>query len=137
MHKTLFQNDRPRNERRNLSTNRAKSRGNRQKLPVRMRFSRFLILNFPSDHAAELGNSVPSQPMLFMKSTSSYVSDGQNVIIPKGCEDMNQEVRMGYCKWYLWVDMVITASSLIHCSSINHRIPYLGVLQCSIRVTTY
>uniref|UniRef100_A0A914UKD5 oxaloacetate tautomerase n=1 Tax=Plectus sambesii TaxID=2011161 RepID=A0A914UKD5_9BILA len=30
-------------------------------------------------HAAELGNPVPKKPMLFMKATSSYITEGQAI----------------------------------------------------------
>lgn len=47
------------------------------------------------EHAAELNNPVPSQPLLFLKPTSAYVSEGDAIKIPKGCNDMNHEVELG------------------------------------------
>ncbi|ESO83589.1 hypothetical protein LOTGIDRAFT_146453 [Lottia gigantea] len=40
-----------------------------------------------SEHAAELGNAVPSKPIIFLKPTSSY--------IPKICQNVNYEVELG------------------------------------------
>lgn len=48
-----------------------------------------------ADHAKELGNAVPSKPMLFLKSTNSYVADNQSIIIPPGCQNLHQEVELG------------------------------------------
>ncbi|KAF9902241.1 hypothetical protein EC991_005151 [Linnemannia zychae] len=39
-----------------------------------------------SEHAKELGNSVPTEPFFFLKPTSSYITDGQSIEIPAGCE---------------------------------------------------
>lgn len=33
-------------------------------------------------HAAELGNPVPKEPLLFLKAPSSVITDGENIIIP-------------------------------------------------------
>lgn len=35
----------------------------------------------PRAHAAELGNAVPEEPMLFLKPTSSYVTEGKPIIV--------------------------------------------------------
>ena len=37
-----------------------------------------------ADHAKELGNAVPTKPLLFMKPTSSYITAGQAIQIPQG-----------------------------------------------------
>ncbi|KAI8793712.1 acylpyruvase FAHD1, mitochondrial-like [Biomphalaria glabrata] len=47
------------------------------------------------EHAAELGNPVPSKPILFLKPTSAYISEGQAIKIPQGCNDLNHEVELG------------------------------------------
>ncbi|KAF9118504.1 hypothetical protein BGW39_001120 [Mortierella sp. 14UC] len=39
-----------------------------------------------SEHAKELGNAVPTEPFFFLKPTSSYITDGQSIEIPAGCE---------------------------------------------------
>ncbi|XP_066985136.1 oxaloacetate decarboxylase, mitochondrial-like isoform X1 [Macrobrachium rosenbergii] len=48
------------------------------------------------DHCAELGNQVPTKPLLFMKPPSSYLEVGTGPIqIPKGCTDFHHEVELG------------------------------------------
>lgn len=47
------------------------------------------------DHAFELGNPIPKKPMIFLKSTNSYVSEGEPIIIPPGCKNLHQEVELG------------------------------------------
>lgn len=37
-----------------------------------------------SEHAKELNNAVPKEPIIFLKPTTSYVASGGNVEIPKG-----------------------------------------------------
>jgi len=36
-----------------------------------------------ADHAAELGNDVPKEPLLFLKAPSSLVHDGDDIVIPE------------------------------------------------------
>ncbi|CAL1538342.1 unnamed protein product [Lymnaea stagnalis] len=47
------------------------------------------------EHAAELGNPIPSKPILFLKPTSAYITEGQMIKIPLGCSDLNHEVELG------------------------------------------
>jgi hypothetical protein len=47
------------------------------------------------EHAAELGNAVPTKPMLFLKPTSSYILEGEAIKIPKGCFELHHEVELG------------------------------------------
>ncbi|KAJ3356462.1 Acylpyruvase fahd1, mitochondrial [Allomyces javanicus] len=47
-----------------------------------------------ADHAKELGNAVPSKPMLFLKPTSSYAANGKTIEIPSQC-DVHHEVELG------------------------------------------
>ena len=51
-------------------------------------------LNF-SDHAAETGAAVPSEPVIFMKATSAIVGPNDNVAIPRGSEKTDWEVELG------------------------------------------
>ena len=48
-----------------------------------------------SEHAAELGNAVPTKPLLFMKPPSAYITAGQNIEIPLGCSQLHHEVELG------------------------------------------
>jgi ureidoglycolate lyase/2,4-diketo-3-deoxy-L-fuconate hydrolase len=51
-------------------------------------------LNY-SDHAAETNMPVPSEPVLFMKATSSIVGANDEVEIPPGAEKTDWEVELG------------------------------------------
>jgi 2,4-diketo-3-deoxy-L-fuconate hydrolase len=51
-------------------------------------------LNY-SDHAAESGLPVPSEPVLFMKATSAICGPNDNVEIPRGSEKTDWEVELG------------------------------------------
>lgn len=46
------------------------------------------------DHAMESGLPIPSEPVLFMKATSSLVGPNDAVVIPKGCEKVDWEVEL-------------------------------------------
>ena len=64
-----------------------------------------------SEHAKELGNAVPSKPLLFMKvrtfsphqclpasllqPPSSYITAGQKIEIPLGCQELHHEIELG------------------------------------------
>ncbi|XP_064601679.1 acylpyruvase FAHD1, mitochondrial-like [Liolophura sinensis] len=48
-----------------------------------------------SEHAAELGNAIPSTPILFLKPPSAYITQGQAIKIPKGCSELHHEVELG------------------------------------------
>ncbi|MEO4000342.1 fumarylacetoacetate hydrolase family protein [Mesorhizobium sp. CAU 1732] len=51
-------------------------------------------LNF-SDHAAETGAEVPSEPIIFMKATSAICGPNDDVLIPRGSEKTDWEVELG------------------------------------------
>ena len=51
-------------------------------------------LNY-SDHAAESGMAVPSEPVLFMKATSAIVGPNDDVEIPPGAGKVDWEVELG------------------------------------------
>ncbi|WP_371810633.1 fumarylacetoacetate hydrolase family protein [Ruegeria sp. HKCCA5763] len=48
-----------------------------------------------SDHAKEANMPIPSEPILFMKATSSIVGAFDDVIIPKGSQKSDWEVELG------------------------------------------
>ncbi|MFH4980314.1 hypothetical protein AB6A40_007023 [Gnathostoma spinigerum] len=48
-----------------------------------------------AEHAKELGNPIPKKPLIFMKSTNSYVTEGNPIVIPIGCQNLQQEVELG------------------------------------------
>ncbi|EPB76814.1 FAH family protein [Ancylostoma ceylanicum] len=47
------------------------------------------------DHALELGNPIPTKPLLFLKSPNAYVQEGHPIITPAGCKNLHQEVELG------------------------------------------
>jgi 2-keto-4-pentenoate hydratase/2-oxohepta-3-ene-1,7-dioic acid hydratase in catechol pathway len=51
-------------------------------------------LNY-SDHAAESGMAVPSEPLTFMKATSSICGANDDVVIPRNSEKSDWEVELG------------------------------------------
>jgi 2-keto-4-pentenoate hydratase/2-oxohepta-3-ene-1,7-dioic acid hydratase in catechol pathway len=51
-------------------------------------------LNY-SDHAAETGNAIPSEPVMFMKATSAICGPNDPVIIPRGSTKTDWEVELG------------------------------------------
>jgi 2-keto-4-pentenoate hydratase/2-oxohepta-3-ene-1,7-dioic acid hydratase in catechol pathway len=51
-------------------------------------------LNY-SDHAAESGMAVPTEPVIFMKATSALCGPYDDVIIPRGSEKTDWEVELG------------------------------------------
>jgi 2-keto-4-pentenoate hydratase/2-oxohepta-3-ene-1,7-dioic acid hydratase in catechol pathway len=51
-------------------------------------------LNY-SDHAAEAGQPVPREPVLFMKATSAICGPNDEIVIPNGSEKADWEVELG------------------------------------------
>lgn len=51
-------------------------------------------LNY-SDHAAETGNPVPSEPVIFMKASSTIVGPNDDIVIPRGSVKTDWEVELG------------------------------------------
>jgi 2-keto-4-pentenoate hydratase/2-oxohepta-3-ene-1,7-dioic acid hydratase in catechol pathway len=51
-------------------------------------------LNY-SDHAAETGNPVPPEPIIFMKATSAICGPNDDILIPRGAEKTDWEVELG------------------------------------------
>jgi 2,4-didehydro-3-deoxy-L-rhamnonate hydrolase len=51
-------------------------------------------LNY-SDHAAETGNPIPKEPILFMKTTSCIVGCNDPVVLPKGSVKGDWEIELG------------------------------------------
>jgi 2-keto-4-pentenoate hydratase/2-oxohepta-3-ene-1,7-dioic acid hydratase in catechol pathway len=48
-----------------------------------------------AEHAKELGNEVPQEPLLFLKAPSSVISDGEPILIPKQSEQVEHEGELG------------------------------------------
>jgi 2-keto-4-pentenoate hydratase/2-oxohepta-3-ene-1,7-dioic acid hydratase in catechol pathway len=51
-------------------------------------------LNY-ADHAAESNMAVPTEPVVFMKATSSIMGPNDTVVIPRGSEKTDWEVELG------------------------------------------
>jgi 2-keto-4-pentenoate hydratase/2-oxohepta-3-ene-1,7-dioic acid hydratase in catechol pathway len=51
-------------------------------------------LNY-SDHAAETGQAVPEEPILFTKSPNTLIGPDDDVLIPRGSEKTDWEVELG------------------------------------------
>lgn len=51
-------------------------------------------LNY-SDHAAETGNAIPAEPVIFMKATSAIMGPYDDVVIPHGSRKTDWEVELG------------------------------------------
>jgi len=51
-------------------------------------------LNY-SDHAAESGMTVPKEPVVFMKATSSISGPNDDIVIPRGSRKTDWEVELG------------------------------------------
>lgn len=64
--------------------------------PVISKVGKFICvgLNY-ADHAAESGMDVPSEPVLFMKATSSIIGPNDTVIMPPKSEKSDWEVELG------------------------------------------
>jgi 2-keto-4-pentenoate hydratase/2-oxohepta-3-ene-1,7-dioic acid hydratase in catechol pathway len=52
-------------------------------------------LNY-KDHAAEAGLAIPTEPVIFFKSTSSLVGPNDRVVIPKGATKLDWEVELAF-----------------------------------------
>ena len=48
-----------------------------------------------AEHAKELGNQVPAEPMIFLKPTSSLIASGDAIIYPKICQRLDFEGELG------------------------------------------
>ena len=44
-----------------------------------------------AEHAAELGNEVPKEPLLFLKAPSSMITEGEAIIIPEQSNQVEHE----------------------------------------------
>ncbi|KAL9244212.1 hypothetical protein vseg_018014 [Gypsophila vaccaria] len=45
-------------------------------------------------HAKELGNPIPKEPVLFLKPTSSYLTNGGTILIPPSMEHLHYEAEL-------------------------------------------
>jgi len=59
-----------------------------------------------AEHARELGNSVPTEPLLFLKPVSAYIQEGSKIQLPANSTSVHHEVELG----------VVIGASLSRCS---------------------
>lgn len=45
-------------------------------------------------HAEEMGTTIPEDPVIFLKPTSSYVSDGDTIFLPEFSKEVHHEVEL-------------------------------------------
>jgi 2-keto-4-pentenoate hydratase/2-oxohepta-3-ene-1,7-dioic acid hydratase in catechol pathway len=48
-----------------------------------------------ADHAKELGNEIPTAPLIFMKPPSSIIADGDAIILPRASQRVEYEGEIG------------------------------------------
>ena len=48
-----------------------------------------------ADHAKELGNAVPTEPLIFLKPPSSLIADGDSIVYPAISQNVNFEGELG------------------------------------------
>lgn len=48
-----------------------------------------------ADHAKELKNAIPKEPVLFLKPPSAYVKEGSPILMPQYCNELHHEVELG------------------------------------------
>src|SRR5580704_19266370 len=46
-------------------------------------------------HAAELGNEVPTEPLIFLKPPSSIIADGDRIVLPPQSQQVEYEGEIG------------------------------------------
>jgi 2-keto-4-pentenoate hydratase/2-oxohepta-3-ene-1,7-dioic acid hydratase in catechol pathway len=48
-----------------------------------------------AEHAAELGNDIPIEPLLFLKANSSIITEGEEIVIPEQSVQVEHEGELG------------------------------------------
>ncbi|HKG58150.1 MAG TPA: fumarylacetoacetate hydrolase family protein [Pyrinomonadaceae bacterium] len=48
-----------------------------------------------SEHAAELGNKMPDEPLLFLKAPSAIISSGEEIVLPGASQQVEHEGELG------------------------------------------
>ena len=47
------------------------------------------------EHAAELGNKMPDEPLLFLKAPSALISSGDEIVLPRASQQVEHEGELG------------------------------------------
>ncbi len=82
-------------------------------------------LNY-SDHAAETGATVPTEPVIFTKATSAIIGPGDDVEIPRGSTKTDWEVELG-------IVIGTTARYVDEADALNHIAGYCVINDVSER----
>ncbi|XP_008488682.1 acylpyruvase FAHD1, mitochondrial [Calypte anna] len=48
-----------------------------------------------ADHAKEMGSSLPTAPLFFLKPSSAYLREGSPILRPHYCKELHHEVELG------------------------------------------
>ena len=79
-----------------------------------------------TEHCMELQNPVPKEPLIFLKPTSSYVHEGNSIMIPSGCSNVHHEVELG-------VVIGKNGSQIMQDAAMNHVGGYVLALDMTAR----
>ena len=77
-----------------------------------------------SEHAKELGNAVPKEPLLFLKPPSSVIREGEAIVLPHQSNQVEYEGEIG----------VVIGSRLSHASATDARGAVRGI--CALNDVT-
>jgi 2-keto-4-pentenoate hydratase/2-oxohepta-3-ene-1,7-dioic acid hydratase in catechol pathway len=77
-----------------------------------------------SEHAKELGNAVPKEPLLFLKPPSSVIREGEAIVLPPQSNQVEYEGEIG----------IVIGSRLSHASAADARGAVRGV--CALNDVT-
>ena len=82
-------------------------------------------LNY-SDHAAETGATVPSEPIIFMKATSAICGPDDAIIIPRGSQKTDWEVELAFvigrrAKYVSEADAMTYVAGYCVCNDVSER----------------
>jgi len=78
------------------------------------------------DHAAELGNTVPAEPLLFFKARSSLIASGQAIVRPQAYDRVDFEGEIG-------VVIGLRGRRIAQSEALRHVLGYVCVNDVTIR----
>jgi ureidoglycolate lyase len=82
-------------------------------------------LNY-SDHAKEAGQAIPSEPIIFMKATSSICGASDTVMLPRGSRESDWEVELAFAigktaKYVTEGDALNYVAGYLICNDVSER----------------
>jgi ureidoglycolate lyase len=82
-------------------------------------------LNY-SDHAKEAGQAIPSEPIIFMKATSSISGANDTVTLPRGSRESDWEVELAFAigktaKYVTEADALNYVAGYLICNDVSER----------------